>query len=401
MRLDPQRVYLYRVPQDRDVVPPAEYEELAYAALSRLELDLPATGPLAFKPNITIPASPESRIITHPGFVAGLIRRLLELGVAAERLVVMEGLGRRREGQPHGPHGPHHHHHRHQFHPPPPQRRRDLWVPPGPLPEVSGYRDMLARFGLELTNHDESAGVVVPVPGGVVFPQLNLTHQAAQAAFLFNVPVAKCHNLSCTTLCTKNLQGLVLSPQRHMCGVQEEDDQIPGEALRRLTDSGLSLHEERFCHKHADLLTAVRQTGVPRLCVIDGMVGRDGTAFNEGRNHPLGWTLIGVNEVHVDAVATYLFGLDPEKTPYLRVAAARGLGTNRVGDLEVVDLATGATLDTAALAAHRHDPPLMPVARHEGGYYARFRADGSVVPWALDHVNRQRQEDGLPLVPAN
>ena len=65
------------------------------------------------------------------------------------------------------------------------------------------------------------------------------------------------------------------------------------------------------------------------------MVGRDGTAFREGRNHALGWALLGTNEIHVDAVGTHLFGLDPEATPYLQVAAQRGLGTNRVDDIEV------------------------------------------------------------------
>jgi uncharacterized protein (DUF362 family) len=396
MRIDPQRVYLYRIPQDRDVVPFAAYESLAYEAMCRFELELPADGWIAIKPNITIPATPDSRIVTHPGFIVGMVKRLLELGVAPERVVVMEGYGHRRQGPAPGHRPPHQH-----MHPPRHLRRRDLQVPPGPLPEVSGYHAALTPLGLELTDHDDSDGVVVPVPGAVVFHQLNITHFAAQAAFLFNVPVAKCHNLSCTTLCTKNLQGLVMSPQRHMCGIQAEDEHVPAEDLPRLNRSGLSLHEERFCHKHADLLVAVRQTGVPRLCVIDGMVGRDGTAFNEGRNWPLGWTLVGVNEVHVDAVATYLFGLDPEKTPYLRVAAERGLGTNRVRDIEVVDLASGAPLDSRALAAQRHEPALMPVARYEDGYYARFRADGSVVPWALDRVNQQRQADGLEPIAAS
>ncbi|MFA6108609.1 MAG: DUF362 domain-containing protein [Candidatus Latescibacterota bacterium] len=394
MRVKADRVYLYRTAIDDDVAPFGRYEELAHDALSRLDLDLPGTGTLAFKPNITIPAEPDTRIVTHPGFVVGLLRRLLELGVSRERLVVMEAWG-----TPHTDAGRQHHHanhHRHHANFP----EHGNWRPHGHLPEVSGYDAALAALGLSLTNHDLSEGVEVPLPDGVVFRHLRLTHHAAQAGFLFNVPVAKCHNLSCTTLTTKNLQGLALSPQRHMCTIQAEDEGVKAEELTRITDSGLSLHEERFCHKHADLVTAVRRTGVPRLCVVDGLIGRDGTAFNEGRNHPLGWVLIGDNEVHVDAVGTYLFGLDPEKTPYLRVAAARGLGTNRVAEIEVIDLSSGRSLDAKALAGHRHAPPLMPVARYENGYYPRFREDGSVVPWALDRVNEQRRADGLEPIPA-
>jgi uncharacterized protein (DUF362 family) len=395
MKVEADRVYLFRTAIATDVAAFARYEELAHDALGRLDLELPATGNIAFKPNITIPAEPDTRIVTHPGFVVGLLKRLLELGVARERLVVMEAWG---SPHPNARRHHHHHQHRHQHHADFPEH--GSWRPHGHLPEVSGYDAALAALGLSLTNHDLSDGVDVPLPDGVVFRHLRLTHHAAQAGFLFNVPVAKCHNLSCTTLCTKNLQGLALSPQRHMCGHQEEDEGLTEEVLARITDSGLSLHEERFCHKHADLLTAVRRTGVPRLCVIDGLIGRDGTAFNEGRNHPLGWVLIGDNEVHVDAVGTYLFGLDPEKTPYLRVAAGRGLGTNRIAEIEVIDLSSGRSLDAKALAGHRHDPPLLPVARYEGGYYPRFRADGSVVPWALTRVNAQRLADGLEAIPA-
>lgn len=400
MRLEPDRVYLYRTEVDSDQVPFERYEALAYDALSRLDLELPTEGTIAFKPNITIPVEPDTRIITHPGFVVGLLKRLIDWGVSPDRLVVMEGYGRRRQSgnhkHRHHNHALHHHsHHNHSHN----NRDQPHWRPRGPLPEVSRYDEALEPLGLSLINHDDSEGVEVQLPDGVVFRSLKLTHHAAEAALLFNVPVAKCHNLSCTTLNTKNLQGLVLSPQRHMCGIQAEDEGLAEDELARLTGNGVSLHEDRFCNKHADLLTAVRKTGVPRLCVVDGMVGRDGTAFNEGQNYPLGWTLIGENEVHVDSVATYLFGLDPEQTPYLRVAAGRGLGTNRIADIEVVDLATGDVLCTKALAEHRHDPVLMPLSRCEEGYYGRFREDGSMVPWAIDRVNLQRQKDGLEPIP--
>jgi uncharacterized protein (DUF362 family) len=396
MQIEANRVYLSRTAADSNVVASERYQELAYTALSCLDLELPAEGMIALKPNITIPVAPDTRIITHPGFIAGIIQRLLELGVAPERIAVLEGYSPRRHGtRKRRQHSPHRHFQRRPEH-------SATWKHPeyGELPEISGYADALDAFGLTLTNHDDSEGVQVQVPGGVVFQQLRFTHHAAEAAFLFNVPVAKCHNLSCTTLCTKNLQGLVMSPQRHMCGRQEEDMGLPEEGMPRLLERGISLHEERFCHKHADLVAAVRNTGVPGLCVVDGMVGRDGTAFNEGRNWPLGWTLIGQNETHVDTVGTYLFGLDPGMTPYLQVASERGLGTNRIEAIEVVDLATQQVLDTDALAAYRHDPPLMPLARCQEGYTARFRPDGSIVPWALDWINEQREKEGLEPIPA-
>ncbi len=395
MELQPGRVYLYRTPVDSNLVPFERYRDLAYQALGRLDVPLPTDGTIVFKPNITVAAEPDTRIITHPGFVLGLLQRFVERGVSPQRLVVVEGWGRP-WGE--GTHRPlhlrhrllgHRHHHQHGDRPPRPS-----------LPEVSGYDPALGELGLSLTNHDGVDGVDIQVPGAVVFEHLKFTDYATEAGLLVNVPVAKCHNLSCTTLCTKNLQGLVMSPQRHMCSIQAEDSCIPEADLARVNGAGCSHHEERFANKHADLVAGIRNMGVPRLCVIDGMVGRDGTAFNKGDNYPLGWTLIGDNETHVDSVGTYLFGLDPEKVPYLRVASDRGLGTNRIADIEVVDLASGNTLDSRALAAHRSDPVLMPLSRDGGDHYARFRQDGSFVPWILDRVNEQRRVDGLEPIPA-
>jgi hypothetical protein len=202
-----------------------------------------------------------------------------------------------------------------------------------------------------------------------------------------------------TTLAMKNTQSTVLSPQRHMCHVQSEDKDFADRA-HEITERGISLHEEWFCHKQSDKTVARLQLGIPQLRVIDGLIGRDGTGFNEGSNRPLGWTLLGVSEVLVDVVGTYLMGLDPQATPYLQVAAERGLGTTRIQDIDVVDLAVGDRLDAGSLQRLRSQPPLMPLSRVGGTHTPRFRADGNVVPWDLDHINQHRKEQHLELIAA-
>ena len=241
----------------------------------------------------------------------------------------------------------------------------------------------------------------VEVPGGVVFQSYPVYTAVTDCAFLVNAPLAKCHNLGCTTLAIKNLMGVLGRPQRHLCTVQPCDEPLGEAALYRLGDSGLSVFEERFYHKLCDIVAAVRALGMPRLCVVDGLIGRDGTAFNEGENYPLGWSVAGVDEVRVDAVATWLMGLDPVRTPYLQFAEARGLGPIRPEQTDVVDLSTGDRMSAAQLAAVRRPEPLMPVSRCQGGYYARFREDGSAVPWRIDDVNQQRRRDGLEPVPVH
>ena len=247
--------------------------------------------------------------------------------------------------------------------------------------ELSLYKQTLEEANVRLFEMNDVESRQVPAPDGVVFNEFTIPVAVLDCSFLFNIPVAKCHNLGCTTLAIKNLMGIVDRPQRHFCTVQTVDKPF-GPELFEITETGLTLFEDRFYLKLCDLVLTFRSLGIPHLCVVDGLVGRDGTGFKEGNNQTLGWTLIGENEVMVDAVGTYLMGLDPLETPYLRVAVERGLGTNHLDEISVHDLRTGAEMSADALAGLRPEKPLMPLCRDSaGGYFPRFGDDGKVVPW--------------------
>jgi uncharacterized protein (DUF362 family) len=370
MKLTDDVVYLARVPIDTNVDSGPRYRELAHKALDGLDLDIPETGKVLLKANATVLFPAEKRIITHPHFLAGLAESFVGKGVAASRIDVGDGQS--------GEHPKHGH----------------TW-------QKCGYTDAIAATGATLLPLNDTPVRDVEVEGGVVFERYPIYTAVTDCAYLVNVPLAKCHNLGCTTLSIKNLMGILGRPERHLCAVQTCDEPLGEEALFRLGDSGYSVFEERFYHKLCDLLIATRSLPVRRLTVVDGLIGRDGTAFNEGQNWPLGWSVVGTNEVHVDTVGTWLMGLEPESTPYLQFADARGLGRIRMADIDVVDLATGDLMDAAALQAARRDEPLMPVSRCAGGYYARYRADGSAVPWRIDDVNGQRLKDGLEPIPVD
>jgi uncharacterized protein (DUF362 family) len=91
--------------------------------------------------------------------------------------------------------------------------------------------------------------------------------------------------------------------------------------------------------------------------VIEGIIGRDGTGFQRGANHPLGLVIAGVNMVAVDSVASYLIGFDPRSLVYLLVAAAAGLGTNDLTRLRVYEVENGTIAPCRNLAARRVQPP--------------------------------------------
>ena len=62
--------------------------------------------------------------------------------------------------------------------------------------------------------------------------------------------------------------------------------------------------------------------------------------------------------------------------------------------IEVIDLASGEPLTQGALRGLRADPSLMPLSRDADGYFARFREDGSLVPWDLDRGRRTQRRQG-------
>ncbi|MEE2754014.1 MAG: DUF362 domain-containing protein [Candidatus Latescibacterota bacterium] len=365
--MNPNTVYLYRTDITTNLASFDRYRSLASEALSRLDFNPPDSGTILLKANATVLFPADKRVITHPGFLAGIADALIPRDVSPDRIVISDGQSGEQPEKNH------------------------TWI-------NSGYQSVVDELGVRLAPMNGTSTKPVDVPNYVVFQHLPIYTEATDCSFFFNVPLAKCHNLNCTTLSVKNLMGILGRPERHLCAIQDIDEPY-GDDLWRLTDSGLSLFEDRFYQKLCDTLAAFRSLSIPRLAIVDGLIGRDGTAFNEGDNYPLGWTLIGENEVHVDAIGTYLMGLDPKQTPYLRFANDRGLGEINPAKIEVTDLATNCSLAGIELASIKSDRILMPISGRKGGYYDRYRTDGSVVPWRIDDVNAQREKDGLSLIP--
>jgi uncharacterized protein (DUF362 family) len=199
-----------------------------------------------------------------------------------------------------------------------------------------------------------------PVPRPLVHASRRVSRLAvAPDSVLINVPKLKTHNLAITTLSMKNLMGLDLVYDRHYCGQAWQD--LPEhirEHGQRPRDEWMdrSIHElwqEALGRRLADLAQVVP----PRLNVVEGVVGRDGTGFNRGRNYALGLVVAGVNVVAVDAVASYLMGFDPTALVYLKVAASAGLGQNDVARLRVYTARDGELAPCRDVASLRRDPP--------------------------------------------
>lgn len=327
---DPNAVLVCRAP----VSEPARWEDFRRAArdaMAAMQIELGGEKAV-IKPNVTVGekyADPDCGIGTHPGFVHGMADYLREHGVRPSGVYVLEDPRDTDDNEP-----------RH-------------W-------RGTGYDRLAAERIVKLRCPTTHTCVRRSVADHQALPTLNVGRLAvAPNTVLFNVPKLKTHNLAITTLCLKNLMGVVNVFDRHYC--HQAWQEIPA-ALRHddrprnewMDERVHGLWQEGLARRLNDTARVV----TPSLNIVEGVVGRDGTGFQRGRNYGLGLVIAGVNMVAVDSVASYLMGFDPAQLVYLRMAAEAGLGSNDLSSLRVYGVQDGAIVPCPDLAALRADPPL-------------------------------------------
>ena len=298
-------------------------EDVARSAYEVLE----AVGPplktrVVIKPNITIPAHRNSGIVTHPDFVAGMIDYFREMGVSAKNIMVAEGGGSNRS-----PHSMEEHF------------------------GQSGYTDMTRSRGVRLVNINQDENVPVHLPQAEILKDIGIAKTVKDDDTCFiNVPKYKTHNLAVTTLSMKNLMGTIVPyAERHLCNVSGEY----ASRAQEITPYGITLREERLCRKLCDLALASK----PHLNVVEGIVGRDGTAFRHGKNIQTNLVIAGENVASVDAVGSYLMGFEPAGICYLKIAAERGLGDIDVEKMKIYEIRDGQSVPCSHLARFMSEIP--------------------------------------------
>jgi uncharacterized protein (DUF362 family) len=308
---DPRTVVVYR-----KAVPPAvawsDFRQAAREVLAAMRLVLEGEKAV-LKPNVTAGehfANPETGIQTHPAFVWGMAEYLQAHGVRRGGIYVLEDPRDTDDNEP-----------RH-------------W-------KGTGYPEVASATGAKLRCPTSYTCVNKKVPHPLCHPDRKVSRLAVdEDTVLINVPKFKTHNLGIATLCMKNLMGVVNVWDRHYCGQSYHDLSPEAKELAGKQRRKRLVHElcqEGLGKRLADLSQVVR----PHLNVVEGIVGRDGSGFQQGRNYPLGLVVAGTNVVAVDSVASYLMGFDPRKIIYLRIAAEAGLGSNQVSRLRLYEARDG------------------------------------------------------------
>jgi uncharacterized protein (DUF362 family) len=219
----------------------------------------------------------------------------------------------------------------------------------------TGYVDVASELGATLVDlngpqpYSDFARVAVGA-GASIYQELTLNALLRDVDAFVSVAKLKCHYSTGVTLAMKNLIGLLpvseyrLSPDHWWRSAAHGTEQEVGIRLPRVI---VDLSLARPIH----------------LALIDGIKTAEGGEVPRGSFAPVapGVLIAGKNAVATDAVATAVMGFDPTANPptapflrsdnHLNLAAALGLGTNRLPEIEVV----GEPIDAVRFPFHPSD----------------------------------------------
>ncbi len=208
--------------------------------------------------------------------------------------------------------------------------------------EVSGYRDIASRLGVELVNFSESAWTPVHLePIGMI----GLPRVLLEAEVFITLPVLKTHALTYFTGALKNQWGCL--PQ----------------------------HDRILYHRYLDpLLGTLHGLLRPKLAVMDGIIGMEGRGPTNGKPRRMDVILASQDSVALDAAAMRLVGLEPSRARHVVLAAEQRLGRMDAERLELDG-------DWAGHASH-FEPAVLDKAVAAMNYMSRYR-------WFVKHMLEQ------------
>jgi uncharacterized protein (DUF362 family) len=142
--------------------------------------------------------------------------------------------------------------------------------------------------------------------------QLYVPATVLDADLLVSMPKLKTHHWAGVTLSMKNMFGIV-----------------PGSVYGWPKNV---LHWQGIGNSILDINAALT---MPRLAIVDGIVGMEGNGPIQGVAKPMGVLVFGTDWVAVDATCTRLMALEPTRVDYLR-QAGRFLGNAEEARIEQI-----------------------------------------------------------------
>jgi uncharacterized protein (DUF362 family) len=95
--------------------------------------------------------------------------------------------------------------------------------------------------------------------------------------------------------------------------------------------------DEQWCQRALDCSSALPRS----LNIVEGVIGRDGSGFDLGRDELCNIVIVGLSRTETDAVGSYIMGHDPRELYYTRIAKERGLGECDPAKIDIYRIHTG------------------------------------------------------------
>ena len=178
--------------------------------------------------------------------------------------------------------------------------------------DVSGMRRACAEANIRLVNLKEGSFVRTELSGRKL-AHTYLAKEAMEADVIVNLPKLKTHALTAFTGAVKNIYGL--QPQG-----------------TRVKLHGEFINTRDFALMVTDIYAVAR----PELNIMDAVMAMQGEGPAGGTPRHLGLVLASRDGVALDAVGCHIIGLGRQAVHTTRHAAARGLGTADLGQIEVL-----------------------------------------------------------------
>jgi uncharacterized protein (DUF362 family) len=252
----------------------------AIAALGGMEVFVPKGANVVVKPNICVAYHTyEYAATTNPWVVGTLVKMCFEAGASSVKVCDFPFGGTAQEAY-----------------------------------TKSGIKEQVETNGGEMVYMTNFKYVSTQIPNGIELKKTEVFGDVLNADVIIDVPIAKHHGSARLTLGMKNLMGVV-------------------------RDRG-AFHVN-LGQRIADLSTLLK----PKLTVVDAVRilmanGPSGGNLNDVKQ--LDTIIASADIVAADSYAATLFGSLPEDIPYIKAAAAMGLGRSDLSNLRIDEFSVGA-----------------------------------------------------------
>ena len=162
-----------------------------------------------------------------------------------------------------------------------------------------GLPELCQKYGVALVNLSRQP--TLPLEDRVAGKKIEIEasrYLIEDVDVFITLPVLKTHVITRVTLGLKNQWGCIPSPMRLL--------------YHHFLDHGI---------------VALNRAYKPRLAILDGTYAMDRRGPLEGDPIPTGWMAVADNVVTLDALGSYLLGVDPRTVRHIRLAEQEKLGT--------------------------------------------------------------------------